>query len=94
MKKKNKCGQGQHVAMDEKFAELLRTQSAILFPLEEGMTGPKESCGRFMVISAIWLLKRRVETKNGKKVRVFTDEYLKQFLPKGINWKVYSSSLV
>jgi hypothetical protein len=94
MKKKNNCGQGQHVAMTETLAELFRTQSEILFPLEDGVPGRKQSCGRIMVIATLWLLKRRVHIDaKGKRVRVFSDEYLKQFLPKGVNWKMYSSHI-
>jgi hypothetical protein len=86
--------QGQHIAIDKKYAEMFKTQSAILFPPEKGVRGPKGSCGRFLIIAAIMLAKRIVFVDGRNKgKRVFSDEYLKPLVPKDINLRMYSSHL-
>jgi hypothetical protein len=87
--------QGQHIQISKTFADLCKTQSAILFPLNSEVKGPKGSCGRLLILSGIMLLKRLKYTSGiNKGKRIFSDEYLKQFMPKGINLKVYSSYFV
>jgi len=91
MKKK----QGQHIAIDKKYATMFKTQSAILFPLEKGVRGPKGSCGRFLVIAGIMLAKRiKIQSGPNKGKRMFSDEYLKPLMPKNIDLKMYSSHLM